>query len=119
MSLDIYLIDGTTQKDCPYCHQLYEEDNEVYSSNITHNLAGMARAVGVYECLWRPEENGITKAGHMIDALMRAKELLKDPSYDKFNAENGWGTRVDFLRFVEGVYIVCELYPEATVRASR
>lgn len=36
----------------------------LYSRNITHNLGRMAQAAGIYECLWRPEEHGITHAQH-------------------------------------------------------
>ena len=39
---------------------------EVYSANITHNLNRMAMEAGIYECLWRPDEHGITKAAQII-----------------------------------------------------
>ena len=48
---------------------LDEESDYVYSANITHNLTKMADEAGIYECLWRPEEIGITKAGQLIEPL--------------------------------------------------
>ena len=66
---------------------------EVYESNITHNLSGMAREAGIYECLWRPEEIGITKAEQLIKPLEEGLALLKrEPEhFKKFDAPNGWG----------------------------
>jgi hypothetical protein len=48
MSLDVRLED--------------ENGRELYWFNITHNLNKMARKAGLYQCLWRPEEIGITTA---------------------------------------------------------
>lgn len=53
MSLDVTLTDpsGTV----------------LYEANITHNLNKMAAEAGIYECLWRPDEHGITHARQIID----------------------------------------------------
>lgn len=50
----------------PVVINLPEESEHVYERNMTHNLANMAAAAGVYEALWRPEEIGITKAIDLI-----------------------------------------------------
>lgn len=35
------------------------EEAKLSSLNITHNLNNMAKEVGLYEVLWRPEEMGL------------------------------------------------------------
>ena len=57
----------------------------VYSGNITHNLGKMAAAVvlesglTLYQCMWRPEEVGITHAsclGEYLDEMEHLHEEL-------------------------------------------
>ena len=98
-----------------------DDDETVYSANITHNLNKMADDAGVYKHLWRPDEIGITKAAELIEPLRAGLELLKnDPSrFKKFNPENGWGTYEGLVAFVEKYLAACEEYPAATVRVSR
>ena len=50
-----------------------EESNTIYSANITHNLANMAREAGVYEALWRPAELDPSRA-----ARIREQEKLNN-----------------------------------------
>jgi hypothetical protein len=38
------------------------ESAKLFSADVTHNLNEMAKAVGLYEVLWRAEEIGITVA---------------------------------------------------------
>jgi hypothetical protein len=55
MSLTIFLsteVDTGGKK--PYCVDLF-------NINITHNLGIIANAIGLYYCLWRPEERGRIK----------------------------------------------------------
>lgn len=94
---------------------------EVYSGNITHNLSRMAEAVGIYKCLWRPEEIGITTASQMIEPLRETlKKLKENPAeYEKYNVENGWGLYENFVSYVEEVLKACEENPDAEVEASR
>lgn len=98
-----------------------EESDEVYSRNITHNLNTMAEAAGIYGCLWRPDEHGITTAGHLIPLLRGGLNRLKaDPKhYEGFNPLNGWGDYVGLVDFVADYLAACEEYPDATVRVSR
>jgi hypothetical protein len=93
----------------------------VFSANITHNLGRMADAAGIYQCLWRPEELGITKAHQMIplltDGLMK---LIEDPErFREYNAPNGWGTYENFVIFVKKVLAGCVEDPDADVRTCR
>lgn len=94
---------------------------EIYTSNITHNLGDMARAAGIYEALWQPEELGITKAEQLIAPLTEglAKLEAKPKKFEKFNAANGWGKYEDFVPFVRKYLEACKANPEAEVVVSR
>ena len=107
MSLDVYLT--------------RLEPVDVYSANITHNLARMAGEAGVYEYLWRPENVGIVKAVTLIEPLSKGlSQLLGDPDkYKALNAENGWGTYDSLVEFVKEYLNACIEYPDADVRVSR
>jgi hypothetical protein len=81
----------------------------------------MATQAGIYECLWRPEEIGITKASQMIAPLETGLQKLKsDPAYyQQWNAPNGWGMYEHFVPFVEKYLNACRENPLANVYASR
>lgn len=85
MSLDVSLEENC----CPVCKRA----DEVFHSNITHNLNEMADALGIYEPIWRPEECGVEKAEQLIPILEKGVALLElDPvHYKQYNASNGWG----------------------------
>ena len=87
MSLDVYLED--------------DGGETLYSANITHNLTRMADESGIYKCLWRPDENGITHARQIIDPLSAGVVLLatQKSRFEALNAPNGWGTWKHFLQF--------------------
>jgi len=99
----------------------------VYSGNITHNLGKMAAAVvlesglTLYQCMWRPEEVGITHASCLGEYLDEAFNiLLSDPEkYKKYNPENGWGSYDGFVDFVYKYRNACWDNPEAELRVSR
>ena len=78
MSLDVYLEES--------------QPTEVYWRNITHNVGKMAAMAGLYDCCWRPDEHGITKAKQLIVPLAEGlTALLDDPARFKLaNPENGW-----------------------------
>lgn len=98
-----------------------EDEGDVYWANITHNLSGMAREAGVYEVLWKPDENGIKKASQLIGPLLDGLELLKsDPErFKEFNPKNGWGTYGGLVTFIRDYLKACQEYPDADVSASR
>ena len=107
MSLDVYLND--------------EDGKELYSRNITHNLGKMAGEAGIYECLWRPDEHGITHARQIIEPLAAGVALLatQKARFEEFNASNGWGLWEHFLPFCADYLQACRDHPEALVRVSR
>lgn len=140
MSLDVYL---SRKRWISYDEgKTHTEENEgVYSANITHNLGEMASKAGIYEALWRPHrlrseyavaegdyeaeyefEDGVKiEASEIIPLLEKGLEDLKArPEYFKqFDSPNGWGLYVHFVPFVEKYLEACKEYPEAIVEVSR
>jgi hypothetical protein len=98
-----------------------DDDGEVYSANITHNLATMAEAASIYDALWRPDEHGLTKAHQLIEPLRAGLAKLRaDPQhFEQFNSPNGWGLYKYFVPFVAAYLSACEDYPDADVSVSR
>jgi len=96
------------------------QPTEVYSANITHNLAQMAKEAGIYWYLWHPDLLGITKASELIEPLEKGLRRLNiDPEhFDTFNATNGWGKREDLVRFMSEYLEACREHPEAIVNTD-
>lgn len=118
----------------------HEEKEELYGANITHNLCKMAEQAGIYKALWRPyqlhkdyvhcedykiemsfEDSVTIIASDIIDIIEQGLDLLKNrPDYfSKFNAENGWGTYVHFVPFVENYLNALKQYPNSIVIVDR
>lgn len=97
------------------------DDRELYSRNITHNLGKMARAAGIYEALWRPDEAGFTKAKDLIHPLREGLTKLEvDPtSFEVHNPSNGWGDYDGLVDFVKEYLNACIEHPDADVEVSR
>jgi hypothetical protein len=76
---------------------------------------------GIYQCLWRPEELGITKAEQLIEPLEKGLDDLKarPEHFETFNASNGWGMYKHFIPFVESYLNACKAHPDANVEVSR
>jgi hypothetical protein len=104
MSLDFYLEEM--------------RPTQVFSGNVTHNLAGMAKEAGLYEVLWRPDENAFKLAGDAITTLERGLALLKaEPErFKAMDPENGWGTYDGLVDFVTRVLEACIENPNAQIR---
>ncbi len=98
-----------------------QETDEVFSANITHNLTTMADEAGIYKCLWRPDELGMTKAKQLIAPLRFGLELMqREPErFKKLNPSNGWGSYDRFVPWIAKYLAACEEYPEADVRVCR
>ena len=125
MSLDVYLISEEKEIDCTCgeCGNVYKkkEQETLYEANITHNLGKMASEAGIYEALWRPEENGAIKAKDIIGKLGLGLDVMKSDRehFEKFNASNGWGLYEHFVPFVEEYLKACIDNPEAIIEVSR
>lgn len=94
------------------------DGREVFTANITHNMGRMARECGLYEALWRPEENDITKAAQLLEPLRVGLSRLLDESdrLQEFNPANGWGSYGLLVSFTENYLAACEQWPDADVR---
>lgn len=125
MSLDVDLFGPEETKTCRCsdCGNEHEtKGRECYfSQNITHNLGAMAEEAGIYDIVWRPEENGISHARQLIEPLKKAiAEMHADPPrFEKHNAPNGWGLYIHFVPWLQKYLCACEEYPDATVEVSR
>ena len=111
MSLDVCLEKDTLDTD----------DSLLYSANITHNLNVMASVAGLYECIWRPDENCMFYAKDLIIPLTEGyKELLSNPDkYKQYNPSNGGGSYTDLCIFTQRYLFACLKYPTATIRVWR
>ncbi len=98
-----------------------EENEYLYSANITHNLNKMAAEAGIYQHLWRPEELNIQFASELIIPLSEGLQRLKDDPerFKQFNAKNGWGMYKHFVPFVEKYLKACVEFPETRIDISR
>ena len=96
---------------------------DIDSFNATHNLGAMARACGLYEPLWKPDEYYPEPniARDLIEPVRDGLDnLLADPThYRTFNPENGWGDYDGLVGFATSVLNVLESYPLAQVHACR
>ena len=97
------------------------EIHTVYSDNITHNLGLMAEKAGIYQALWRPDENHMEIAYQLIEPLLEGLvRLQNDAAYFKqFNPPNGWGDYDGLVRFVQNYLEACQANPTATIYVSR
>ena len=107
MSLDFKIVDSA--------------GDEVYSRNITHNLCEMAEVAGVYDVLWRPDENGFETAAHCIDTLRRGLDFLvcNRKLCEKYDPANGWGSYGGLVTFVTTVLMACCDNPDGKIEVSR
>ena len=111
MGLSVYLKDPTATYNV----------EELFQANITHDLNRMAAFAGIYSCLWRPEDDGITEARQLIAPLEKALADLKARPvyYLQFDSSNGWDPYVHFVHFVEQYLRACKKYPLAIVVVYR
>lgn len=92
----------------------------IFDANITHNLTSMAEEAGIYDCLWRPEENGYIRAGQVAEKLREGIELMRDDPdrFREFDSPNGWGTYDSFMPWLERVLRACEENPDSEIEVS-
>jgi hypothetical protein len=126
MGLAVYLEDEspiTVENTCHCCgHVKTEQIHKQYLSlKITHNLASMANACGLYEALWKPDENGIEYAEQLIPILKLGFKFLCENEHDYrvYEPKNGWGTYIRLVSFVKEYLIACEKYPKSKIRVER
>jgi hypothetical protein len=126
MSLDIYLYKPEISFHecvCESCGNKHESLERKWFShfNLTHNLAKMASEAGIYNCLWRPEENGIEITNQMIPLLRKGLHILIDDAerFEAYNPPNKYGSYEHLVEVVTDYLKACEKNPEATIQVSR
>ena len=100
--------------------RVYETD-EVFDTNITHNLGRMAEAAGVYTTMWCPDEIEGDTAKKLIEPLASGyANLLADPDkFKEFNPENGWGNYEQLVECVKDYLVACLRYPNAIIKIDK
>ena len=90
-------------------------------ANAGGNGRSMAAEAGIYECLWRPDEHGITRASQLIEPLRNGLVVMRADRarFEAFNAPNGWGMYENFVPWVARYLEACEANPTATVEVCR
>lgn len=113
MSLDINLFNKSTETEG------YSET--VFAANYTHNIIPIADRAGLYGPVWRPAENGITKAIDLIEPLSAGIAAIRsDPEpYMALEPDNKWGSVTTFLPWLEKLLDACETYPNALIHVNR
>jgi len=115
MSLDFTLyVDVDTGSKNNITHVVFEK-------NVTHNLVDMAKECGIYDCLWRPEENGFDNAGQITFPLKKGLyKLINNPDkYKLLQPSSGYGTYTGLVNFATEVLENCIEHPKCKIEASR
>lgn len=104
------------------------EPHTVFDINITHNLNEMARALGVYEILWRPDElaeNAMVDKIYVKNFLKpingSIEELATNMDYyqSEYGPKNGWGSAETLLKDLRLIRNAIEENPDGYFVASR
>lgn len=97
------------------------QEFRIFETNITHNLARMAREVGLYHALWDPKSAGYERASDITHLLKGALGRLKAEAeyFRQFESSNGWGTYACFVDFVQEVFAACQAHPKALIYTHR
>jgi hypothetical protein len=122
MSLDLDLVapneteEPCTCQECGHTHT--RKTREVYfESNITHNLNKMFQEAGLYEILWHG--TGLKAEGILITLERGLAEMKSRPEvYKVFDADNGWGTYPQAVKWLASVIEACRKYPDAVLRCG-
>lgn len=92
---------------------------EVWEHDITHNLGRMARHVGLYDPMWRPEEMvpPVTTSDEALPLLVAGLDSLRARVAEvrQYEPPNGWGTVVDLLLMAERYIEACRQFPKARI----
>jgi hypothetical protein len=89
----------------------------VWELNVTHNLVPMARALGVYEAIWCPEDIGCSQAWGILPMLRDAYHTLRADreDYRSYEPGNGWGTVEGMLDVLSEYLRACAQWPHAAI----
>lgn len=94
------------------------KETEVFSTNVTHNLARMFDEAGVYDALYMSEGKC---AGDIISVIEEgiAKMEAEPERFKPFSAKNGWGTYEQAIPWLKDLVVGLKENPDATIRVSK
>lgn len=85
----------------------------VWCKVINSDFKEMAKACGIYECLWSPAYFNMHTAGAVAPEVTRAlRDLLNSPGYYKL-FETPYATYLAFRNFLVQYLSACVEYPDA------
>jgi len=94
------------------------EEQVLLDKNITHNLTGLWRHVGVYDALYMSDGKLAEEIYPML--VVGVDHMLEKPDECRaFDATNGWGLYVHALPWLQEVAEACRKYPKAKVGVSK
>lgn len=112
MSLDIYLYaKADVGKDEPI-------DCELYWRNCTHNLAPMWHLAGVYDALYKSNNDTAEKYIEVLEKGIADMEARPE-EYKELNPPNGWGNYEGALNFLKDFTNNCKEYPKSIIGVSK
>lgn len=130
MSLDIWAIREIPHKEQIFSfieneslktelEAFFNQKEEIFSLNITHNLNKMADTAGFYKQLWHLE--GITTCEDLLPHIEQGiLELESNPTkYKQYSAKNNWGTYEQFIPWLKDLAEKLKIEPKAILYVSR
>lgn len=98
-------------------------ESELFTYNLTHNLANMARMAGVYAPIWHPNDPPYPRYEKAIDLIAildhGIKKMEANPEYyKKFNPLNKWGSYDGLLKALNAIKHACFQHQNARPEAS-
>ena len=111
MSLDIFGKIPTNECKCPTCGHDFTQYQTVIEENITHNTKKMANQAGLL-ILW--ECAGLSAWKVIVTIEEGLHDLKNKPEvYEPLGSKNGWGTRLQFIDWLENLLRQLNRYPQA------
>lgn len=104
MSLDIWLTE--------------KNETELMSKNITHNLSGMWKEVGVYDALYLSEGKTANEVLPILEEGL--EEMVNEPErFKPFEATNGWGLYKNAVTWLSELISEFKKHPNGVIGVSR
>lgn len=130
MSLDIWarktiankqqildLIENDSLRD--KVESLLNQEMEVFSMNITHNLNAMAEKAGFYKELWYL--SGVRTCEDLLPYIEAGLAELKwkPNEYSQYSNKGGWGTYEQFIDWLQKLIDNLKIEPKAELFVSQ
>lgn len=92
--------------------------HHVFSSNMTHNVSSMWDLAGCYDEIYNSQGRN---AKEILPKLEKGLEKMKKfpKAFETLNAENGWGTYENAVKFLEEIIEACKENPNSEISISK